>query len=67
MDIKNNVPLKEAAKEIIRLQILAIVAWLITWAGGQSGEVWVTATVLLRGLDRWIHEHPNKFNGLLPF
>lgn len=67
MDFINNVPLKEALKEIIRLQVLSIIAWAITWLGGQSGEVWVTLTMLLRGVDRWIHEHPNKFNGLLPF
>lgn len=68
MDIINkNKAVVEAIKEVVRLAVLAIVAWAITEVGGWNGEVAIVLTGALRAVDKWIHENPSKFNGLLPF
>lgn len=63
----NSVAFKEAVKEVVRLAVLGVVSWAITWATNQNTEVFVTVAVVLRGIDKWIHENPSRFNGLLPF
>ncbi len=60
-------PIVKAVKEVVRLSILAVVAWFMAWASNQGGEVFVIITALLRGVDKWVHENPSRFNGLLPF
>jgi hypothetical protein len=60
-------PLKEAVKEVLRLGVLAVVSWAIASLAGLEGEFFLIVTALLRAVDKWIHENPSKFNGLLPF
>lgn len=57
----------EAIKEALRLIVLGIVSFIITTLAGQDGEMFLVLATVLRGVDKWIHVNPSRFNGLLPF
>ena len=49
-------PIFEAAKEPLRLLVLAIIPFAIAWANGGGYELAGIMVVVLRGLDKFIHE-----------
>lgn len=46
----------EAVKEPLRLLVLAVIPFVITWLGGLSYEWAVGATVVLRFIDKLLYE-----------
>lgn len=65
--INKNKAVVEAFKELLRLAILAVVSWALVQVGEFNAEWAVYLTGILRFIDKWIHENPGRFNGLLPF
>ena len=49
-------PILEAAKEPLRLLVLAIIPFAIAWANGGGYEWAGIMVVVLRGLDKFLHE-----------
>lgn len=65
-------PLWESLKEILRLAIFAAVsafiASLVSNFDGSTEPIFVILTLVLRFIDKWIHENEdNDWKGLLPF
>lgn len=66
-DILNGV--KEALRVFIFAGVSALVAWGLAQLGvaDQSNLVVIVGTVLLKAVDRSIHESPTAGKGILPF
>lgn len=64
----------EAVKEVVRLALFAAASAVVAWATTQltnadpSSVMVMVGTVVLRFVDKWIHENKDtKLNGLAPF
>lgn len=68
----NTDALFQAMKEVVRLAVFAavsaFVASLLSSFDGSTEPVFVVLTLVLRFVDKWIHENENtNWKGLLPF
>lgn len=64
----------EAVKEVLRLALFAAVSAGVAWATTKltaldpTNVYVIVGTIVLRFVDKWIHENENvKANGLAPF
>lgn len=66
--------LKESLKEPVRLLILALISWILTFIVPQLDEKWIPIiTLALRWADKWVHEYRSAsktegaYKGLIGF
>lgn len=66
-------PIEEGSKETVRLAVIAAISFFITQGvtyltGLPQTETTVILTLVLKGIDKYLHENPNiNINGITPF